>query len=223
MKKFYVSLLALLVIFALSQNAQAQKIGPKIGYNLSTISLSGDNLVIDGNTVPAAALGTASNLTYGLFIKSSLVPMLLDLQLEVNYDPRGTKFSMEFTDVPELSGDITLAYNYLTIPALLKLKLLVFYVEAGPYASFLLSAKSKFTSDYLGELEDADVDIKDETKSTDFGLMGGLGIQLPLGPVYLMGGARYTMGMTDIMKENETGVTWKHSVWTFYAGLAFGL
>ncbi len=223
MKRIYTIAFALVALFAFSQNATAQKFGPKIGYNLSTIAVSGDNIVIDGETVPAAALGTATNMTYGLFYKAKLVPMILDLQFEVNYDPRGTKLDYQYIGIPDLTGELAMEYNYLTVPALLKAKLLFLYAEAGPYASFLLSAKDKYSFSYQGETESSEEDVKDFLKSTDFGLMMGAGIQLGLGPVYIMGGARYTMGMTDIIKDNESDVTFKHHVWTIYAGIGFGL
>lgn len=231
MKRIYTIAFALVALFAFSQNATAQKFGPKIGYNLSTIGVSGDNIVINGETVPAAALGTASNMTYGLFYKAKLVPMILDLQFEVNYDPRGTKLDYLFTyeDI-QIPIELSMEYNYLTVPALLKAKLLFLYAEAGPYASFLLSAKDKASLTEGVEIpQSEEEDVKDNLKSTDFGFMLGAGIQLGLGPVYLMGGARYTMGMSEIYTDDYKtayemqDISFKHHVWTFYAGIGFGL
>ena len=44
-----------------------------------------------------------------------------------------------------------------------------------------------------------------------------------LGPAQLVAGARYMMGMTNIVKEPMDDASAKHQVLTFYAGVAIGL
>jgi opacity protein-like surface antigen len=88
------------------------------------------------------------------------------------YDPKGSNglflinqdFSNSFSD-PRL--------NYLTVPITANWhfgKKRNWYLNVGPYAGFLVSAKER----------GSDIDIKHVFKSTDFGVSLGIGVKLPL-------------------------------------------
>ena len=73
--------------------------------------------------------------------------------------------------------------SYLNIPLLLKFKFLgIFNAHLGPQFGILSNAE------YDGQ------DINQQLKSLDLALIGGAGINLPMG---LVGGARYVYGLTN--------------------------
>jgi len=92
----------------------------------------------------------------------------LSLQAEANYDQKGEK-----------SSDITNKYDYLTVPVLAKFSLgksdktaLEFNLNLGPFAGFLLNAKS--------EIEGTEIDVKDNTENLELGAIAGFGMKYPV-------------------------------------------
>ncbi|OFY16221.1 MAG: hypothetical protein A2X11_14390 [Bacteroidetes bacterium GWE2_42_24] len=235
MRKLLIGSLLALIVLSVNSNLMAQKIGAKAGINISRISYSGDGDLVEMAKDNMAAL---TSTTFGIYLNYKLIP-LLSLQIEGNYDPRGNKFDANYfgylfpeaiknsTSTISFDGEISEKLNYLTFPVLLKANLAFFHVEAGPYIGFLLNAKQitkgSATVDGQAVSYDKEVDSKDNFKSTDFGIAAGAGMTFNLGPAQLMAGARYMMGMTNILKESTGDATAKHQVITIYAGIAIGL
>ncbi len=101
------------------------------------------------------------------------------------------------------------AFNYLEMPLLLKIRAIrgsftpVFF--AGPYFSFLLSAKQ---ASIIG-----DSDIKDQLNSIDLGALGGLGFEFQLAPKFDMGlSASYGLGFSNIIKDSNGSSETKNRV-----------
>lgn len=227
--------LVVLALLALVPSVHAQKIGAKAGVNAARLSISGNGESIEARVDNMAVLVAP---TYGLYLNYKIVP-LLSLQIEGNYDPRGNKFDSKYfeylginlqknTQSPMVfDGEISEKLNYLTFPVMLKANLAFFHLEAGPYVGILLNAKSvlKGTATLDGQSYsfDQEADSKPYYKSTDFGLAAGAGMTFNLGPAQLMAGARYMMGMTNIVKEPVDDASAKHQVLSFYAGVAIGL
>lgn len=93
------------------------------------------------------------------------------VQPEVLYSAQGAEFD---------DGDLKL--DYITIPVMLKYYVAApFSLEIGPQVGFLVSA------------EELGVDIKDDVKSTDFGINFGAGYDITPN---LIIGARYNLGLT---------------------------
>ncbi len=89
--------------------------------------------------------------------------------------------------------------NYVDIPVLLRLYPVDgLNIFAGPQLSFL--ASSKFEGDFFGSTISFD---SDDIKETDFGLMIGVGYNLPKG--FNIQGS-YDYGMTPIFKDSEADV-----------------
>ncbi len=235
MRKILIGNLLALTVLLVNSNVIAQKVGAKAGINISRISYSGDGETIEMIKDNIAVL---TSTTYGIYLNYSIIP-LLSLQVEGNYDPRGNKFDPDFynylyslgskksyTDFA-FDGEISDRLNYLTFPVMLKAKLAFFHVEAGPYLGFLLNAKQviKGSATVSGQTMsiDEEADSKDYYKSTDFGIAAGAGVTFNLGPAQLMAGARYMMGMTNILKEPSANESSKHQVITLFAGVAIGL
>lgn len=95
------------------------------------------------------------------------------IQPELLYSSQGAELPTEASE-----------FKYMSIPILLRFKpVSVLSIEAGPQFSKLLDAK--VGSD----------NIKDEIKSSDFGLALGATLHLPLG---LQGGLRYVWGFSNV-------------------------
>jgi hypothetical protein len=223
MKKLRLSVFLTIAFTFILQSALTQQLGIRSGLNYAKLKFTGST----DSDLKNALMAYRQTTVYGGFLNFKIVP-LVSLQIEGNYDPRGYK-----SEVPSYSGEGIfegeeyVGIDYLTVPVLARVKLLVFYLEAGPYAGFLLKARhvqtgtitiantSGFeTNDYFAE-----EDIKDELKNIDYGVIVGGGLSFKLGPVEISGGARYNAGFANILKENESLTEAKNSVMGVYAGL----
>ena len=177
--------LFILAIF-LFQNAYTQRWGVRTGANLATIRT--DEQSIDYNGKFAFFLGILAELE---------VADRLYIQPELSFSQQGANYYTPtcFFCFSGPSGKVRL--NYLNIPVMAKLKLSdAFYIEAGPQAGILLSAKWKED----GETRE---DISDEIRSTDFGAGLGVGFEFDSG---LFLGARYTYGFSNISEVENTNI-----------------
>jgi opacity protein-like surface antigen len=152
-------------------NAQQTRFGVKGGLNLSTV-VGGD--VNDAKTLVGFHVGGFAEI--GIVEKFYIQPELL-------FSAQGTKID----GGPFEDGDIKL--NYLNIPVLAKYYIVdnKFSVEAGPQLGVLLSAKAE------------DTDIKDFTRSVDFGFNIGAGYNFTDN---LSVGLRYTIGLSPLSDDD---------------------
>lgn len=114
--------------------------------------------------------------------------------------------------------------NYVEVPVLAKFTFPLnshfnFMVDAGPYVGFLFSAKNVTSGSSMvyadkGETTpltpsaqnfNGNTDIKDQLKSTNFGLQGGVGLSYNTndGYVFIHAGGNY--GLVDIQKNAQDG------------------
>ncbi|MDQ1167308.1 porin family protein [Flavobacterium sp. SORGH_AS_0622] len=151
-------------------NAQQTRFGVKGGLNLSTV-VGGD----------VENTKTFVGFHVGGFAEINIVEKFF-IQPELLFSAQGTKVDGPFED-----GDIKL--NYLNIPVLAKYYIVdkKFSVEAGPQLGVLLSAKAE------------DTDIKDFTRSVDFGFNLGAGYNFTDN---LSVGVRYTIGLSPLSDED---------------------
>ncbi|AXB55182.1 porin family protein [Flavobacterium fluviale] len=152
-------------------NAQQTRFGVKGGLNLSTV-VGGD--VDDTKTLVGFHVGG--------FAEINIVEKFF-IQPELLFSAQGTKVDGGF------GGDVDFKLNYLNIPVLAKYYIVdnKFSVEAGPQLGVLLSAKAE------GE------DIKDFTRSVDFGFNIGAGYNFTDN---LAVGLRYTIGLSPLTDED---------------------
>lgn len=154
----------------------------------------------------------------GVFFDLLKIASYVEVRPEVMYIQKGSKMSyMEGADQVNLKVKI----DYIEVPVLLKINILPQrtlnpYVIAGPYWAYRSRAKSE--NDIGGIL--TKVDIKDETKESDFGLIGGLGLEFKLGkiPKNISLEARYEIGLVDIFPGTEKA---KNNSFVFNAGICF--
>jgi len=172
MKKY---VLALLLFCIVAAGARAQKITPGIkgGLNISDISgINGDNR-LSGHV--------------GLFLHSRLNANWA-IQPEILYSGQGQQYDVPFNE------DRTIALSYIQIPVMFQFyPVKQFYVEAGPYLGFLLSANDKESDG------DNKVEVDSYYKKVDAGISFGAGFYV----TRMLGFyARYNAGLADIRKGN---------------------
>jgi hypothetical protein len=142
-----------------------------------------------GSDVPSSFSST-TQYSFGGFLDIKL-PAGIALQPEILYSVKGASGTF-------LNTNGTTKISYLDIPVLVKytfpgvgVKPVIF---AGPSLGIKLSAKVKI--DASGET----MDIKDHINSTDFGLVIGAGVEIPLSAISLVADARYNFGLSRVVK-----------------------
>jgi hypothetical protein len=179
--------------------------GIKGGVNLSNLYV--DN-VKDENMKVGANIGLYAKLPVatGFSVQPEIAYSMKGAQANYNnvFGSGKYRFNLDYLEVP-VAAVFNVARN--------------FNIHAGPYVAFLLSAKVKDV-DQNGNINGVTELNKDNFKSTDYGLFGGVGFDV--GGATL--GARYTHGLQEIGKTGLSGnltQNSKNSVFTFFVG--FGL
>lgn len=182
MKKYFTFLL---IIFAFTSFSMAQmQIGPKAGLNIANVG--GD----DADELVGQGLDSKTGFAGGLFFMYQFNKFFA-IQPEAYYSMKGATYK-------EGGGELTLTLDYFEVPLLLKLIIPVEgsnirpAIFAGPAIGFNTTAKLKVE---VGD-ESGEVDIKDETKSTDFSLVFGGGIGFMVGKNELGADVRYILGLS---------------------------
>jgi hypothetical protein len=208
-----IAIAAILVVCAISVSAQSSgssvAFGIKGGGNLA--NFYGDAV---GNVdAKLRAIG-------GAYLKFQFNEVL-GFQPEVLYAQKGAK-QTELINVGGSFGTIEgeWQYDYIEIPLLLDFSVpteggMTPHFYAGPTISLLASAKA------VGNGGEAD--LKDYTKSTDFSLTVGGGINIGSGPTKFVLDLRYVMGLSefDDVGLNEIFLR-KHNTIAFMGGIQFG-
>ncbi|MEO6547162.1 MAG: porin family protein [Ferruginibacter sp.] len=170
----FVALAAILIGGTVSAQHSGQKvaIGIKGGVNLTTIH-------INNSTSYDPKVGWNA----GLLAHVHLVPHLA-LQPELVYSAQGAKFSNTSTTKTNIN------LGYINVPVLFQYMFdNGFRLEAGPQVGFLINAKTKTGSATA-------VDVKDNFKSADVGLVGGVSYVHP--PSGFGVDLRYNLGLSNI-------------------------
>ncbi len=168
------------------------KFGVSAGLNLAKMAYDPD---IDESGVDRKM---RMAMRFGGDVEYVLTPMF-SVASGLIYNMKGEKAEYSGTIV---SGDVTSKIDYLTIPILLKVGLgkeegPAPFLQIGPELGILMSAKSKS--------DNAEVDFKDNCKSTEIGLVAGGGVEFPLNETF--GGIAqvgYELGLTDIGEDEES-------------------
>src|SRR5688572_145210 len=193
-------------LFFLKPEAKAQtvSVGPRLGLNISTIHYSDgklDDSFIEKKTNQIGALG-------GVMVNIG-INEAFSIQPEVLFSQKGYGFE-------DGRYKVTESLNYLEVPLLAKLTLgsgnMKFFVNAGPYAAYLMSGK--ITHNFTGREESYAVQFEYENDGfnanrvkpnrLDLGLAAGAGMALKAGIGTLNIEARYGLGLTNI-NEYEHG------------------
>lgn len=194
MKKY--SITTALLLFVIPSFAQLEiGLGVKGGLNVSTFNYAYETPYNEGKEYKPKA-----GIHAGAFVNFKL--KRLSAQPEILFSQQGSNFT--YKD-PNHDDSWTSNYNYITLPLLVKYAVLQttkgdINLQVGPQVSRLIKAEANFV-DYDGDGaqpragDDEFVDIKEEVKSSDFGIMFGAGWDLPMG---LSIDARYAMGLEKL-------------------------
>jgi long-subunit fatty acid transport protein len=167
-------------------SAQEVKLGAKLGLNLSSLRSDMD-------------FDSKIGFNLGVFAEINLSDKLI-FQPELLYSTQGASLEESFDSN---SFKATNSVDYLNIPLMLKYGVTdKLFLEFGPQLGFLLSAKSKFEETFDGESISEEEDIKEFFKSIDFGLNFGASFDVAEN---IMIGARYNLGLTNIIDEEDSG------------------
>lgn len=179
MKKLILSA-AMLIAAGFSMNAQDIKYGVKAGVNFSNVG--GDAEDTDMRT--GFHVGGLAEIKFGNFA----------VQPEILYTTGGYK--SEYSDFGTTIEE-TFKTSYIAVPIAAKYYIIDgLSIQAGPQFAFLTSAKAKLEAG--GEEEE--MDVKDELKSFDFGVLGGVGYELESG---LLFSVRYVQGLSNILDDSD--------------------
>ncbi len=204
MKKLIIALFVIVMFTMTPVYALGLSKGIKGG--LGFANLYGDD-IHNGGSSKAAICG-------GVFVNFSLLG-LIEIQPELLY----TQKRIDYDQNPFTGADMEEPYhvklNYIEIPILGKVMMLVPGVVkpnlfAGPYFAYNLTAKGNFDTQDAQDLE--------FIKSTDFGMVVGLGVDVNLLVAKVTLDGRYTRGLTSI---HEDGDDIKNSAFSAMLGLSF--
>jgi len=210
MKRF---LIVPIIAVLLAGGASAAEIGfgAKGGFNMANLHGS-----------DAENMDWKTGFAGGAFLNVSFTP-IISLQPELLYVMDGASEDL-------MGFELNFNLDYVQIPVLVKFDLPVkgtivpaFY--AGPYVSFLTGADWEVS---YGDASES-VDVKDYTKTTDFGLLFGAEIDVHLSAVTLTFEGRYNYGTVTVddgwanaFEEPERGeLSIKNHSIMFLAGVAF--
>jgi hypothetical protein len=199
-----VAILAVVGLLGLGTPVQAQETGAA---KISWGAQAGLNLgKLSGSTVSGESKKFHPGLRVGAFVEYPLQDMFA-VSGGVLFNMKGVKFDDDGTVSGE-PGTYTAKLNYLSIPVLAKVKFtsagasLTPYIFAGPELGILLQAKDKSEPTSGGSTE---IDVKDYTKSTEFGIDLGAGLEMPFSDMVGLIEAGYDLGLTDTVKNPPAG------------------
>lgn len=183
-----------------SQSSNA-KFGVKGGVNFTNLYV---DKVDDTNMLTSFNVGIFAEFPLSQGI--AIVP-------EINFSRKGSE--VENTILTETYKS-KFKLSYIEVPVLLKVNLAEnFSLHAGPYAGFLIDAKTDVVNENGDNVETFDYDTDDFNK-LDFGLSAGLGFDFNA----LSIGARYNHGLSEIDKDDNLNGA-KNSAWNLYLALKF--
>lgn len=196
------AVLGIMSVNAQNADIEALQLGVRAGYNMSNLN---------GDMADEFDSKSLSGFHIGLFTEFPLAPRF-SIQPEVIYSTQGAKFESAF-------GDADLRTQYLNVPVLAKVYLADgFNIQAGPQIGFLTGAE--------WQIDGADdIDVSDDLKGTDFGLLFGAGYKLAQGVTI---DARYNLGLSNIYDDEQGAFDnidadneWKNGVFQIGIGYQF--
>jgi opacity protein-like surface antigen len=205
MKKLFITLLSIGSFFtAFSQEKGSFEFGIAAGLNTSTVQ---------SGTVTNS--GTRIGFNAGAFGDYFLSDRW-SIKVKLAYDQKGWDDGF-INDVDNgISTKTNYRLDYLTIPVMANWhfgKTRNWYLNFGPYAGILLSAKETALN----------MDLKDFMQSTDLGLAVGIGVKIPVSDrIKIMIETDGQGGFTDIFKDNE-GSRVQNTRFSLNTGLVFAL
>ncbi len=178
------SLILLFMIFPWVSFSQTF-FGIKTGYTISTVSFNPDN---------KSVLLPGQQLELGLVVKY-FDAKYVGFQGEIYMTNRGYKAPYKET------WNIKRVNNYIELPIFIQFNLdlsfVKLHVQAGPYASYLISAKEGYDSTGVWKMKDVKFNILRDNRF-DYGLLGGIGLSHEFGRSVIQAEVRIGYGFADL-------------------------
>jgi len=193
-KKYLINLIAAILLF-ISGNLFAQTIKWELalesGLGVRSLNIDPSYPSLETTAGLSSFAGVAGQFNFD---------DVWSLKLGAAYEKKGC--DIERTDL-NTTGEVTM--DYITIPVLLKIKSgkkIKFFVNAGPYLGILLSSKNKLNA--YSNVSEIETNTDSTTKSTDIGITGGIGMEIPVGRsgAFTLE-ARDNFGLTNISQSKE--------------------
>lgn len=209
MSKLTSALLALTIILTTAATGLAQgfSVGGRLGVGISDLDVEGGDL------------DTRTGIVVGGFVGIDLGP-LFNLRPEVQYAQKGAEISED-----GFTTKIKLVYVEVALPATITIPVPNAPIEprlyAGPNVGLEISCDIEGEVDgFSGEASCEDAGL--ETKSVDFGVLIGAGVDIPAGPGAVTLDGRYILGVTNINDSADPDLSGdvKNRSWQFLAGYA---
>ena len=211
MKKWIVAAWACMFIMpAMAQLGEVRNnlaLGVNVGMNMNKADFS-----------PQIKQNSHNGMSFGMvarYMSEKYFSMMCGIQAELNYTQRGWKENIE-----DGSGDTySRTMNYVEIPLLAHLafgkdaldKGMKFFVNAGPQIGFFLSEKEKMSDDWNPSYRPNGI-VQQYGKMVenkfDYGILGGLGVELSTKYGHFILEGRYYYGLADFWgstKKDEFG------------------
>ncbi|MCX6571702.1 MAG: porin family protein [Candidatus Aminicenantes bacterium] len=219
MKKGLLVFSVALLLAALVPQAVAAAVdidlGVKGGVSLAKLKWSDDTEASSNLTQPVFGVFAAFNLNKSFAIQ----PEIYLLTQGGTFSSEAEIGILESVDLFEYKS----FYRYIHVPILAKVRLMPNeklnpIIFAGPAVDFLLSAHDKY---YINGVFEGDEDVKQDLKTTNFGLVFGAGVEYMMDKVMLILDVRYDMGLADINAVTMGSYTLKTKTLMFMAGVGF--
>jgi len=213
MKKLWTAVATTFLAATLASPGLAQNLGAGVKAGISLADLGGDfEDIIETST------DLRTGFSVGAFLGADL-HRLFRLQGELQYVQKGAE-----AEVDGVSGKFELAYIELLVPATLLIPVegasVVPRVYAGPAIAFELDCK--VTAEEGGISLDVDCEDADApTKSVDFGIFAGAGLDIMVGPGMITLDVLYNLGITDINDFPDDPLSVKNRTIQILAGYGF--
>jgi hypothetical protein len=181
---------------------------------LNDATLTGDDNELGSGIAPSSRTGFYGGVAANVPLGTSLF-----------FQPQAL-FSMQGAKYEELGENVTIKLDYLHVPLFLGLRIPMQgaginpYVMAGPYVGVKTGCKYSSTAGTglgSGSCDDL-TGTNEKIKGFDYGLALGAGVEVPLGSGVLQLGARFSMGLSELVKDVKV----KNSIVSIGAGYFFG-
>jgi len=141
------------------------------------------------------------------------------IEFDLLYSPGGAV--LKNAEDTESKAKITISGTAITAPILLKIRFMpgtTPYLLAGGEIGYILNQKAIMTAEDGTKTEE---DITEEFNRLLYGVVFGGGIELQAGGMNVLLEARYRLGLSNLIKDADPGVSIKATAITFLLGIKF--
>lgn len=203
-KKCVLFVMLIITLPAMAQVGELRNnfsVGFNAGMNYSNISFSSTPKVQN-----SGLMGFGGGIT-ARYISEKYFAMICGVQIELNYTQRGWKELIEDNKEVRTGEEYSRTMNYLEIPFLAHLAFGKerggrFFINLGPQIAFLLNESEKFNQNPW-EVYGEQYNKKAENKF-DYGIVGGLGVEIRTKAGNFLLEGRYYFGLADIFGNSKT-------------------